>query len=58
MEKIFAYLQKPQVHAALALLAQLCAIFFPQYKPILDTLSMAGTYGAAVTVGTVNGGKK
>lgn len=58
MKKIFAYLQQPQVHAALSLLAQMSVMFFPQYSDILNQLAMAGTYGAVVTVGAKTLGAK
>lgn len=60
MEKALSYLRKPQVHGALAVLAGLSALFWPQYKPILDQLVLLGSYGATMTVGDVllNGGKK
>lgn len=51
MQTIIEYMQRPQVHAALATLSFLAGIFWPQYKPILDQLMAMGTYGAMVTVG-------
>lgn len=49
MDSILAFLRRPQVHAALGTLSLLAGIFWPQYKPILDQLALAGAYGGTVT---------